>query len=158
FAIWVGLLITFLVSGYCSMSEVETRYEQFAALFGWLLVAGCFVAVNFPPSATVKTLITATLGLGSVAGWVQIAVWLSEYSSEQAQLEQSRIKHEQDFQDQRVAAFRALGKDAPLWKYFAYMYISDEALRKECHEIVAGRTDRDEKLVEYLGNEILASD
>jgi hypothetical protein len=74
FAIWVGLLITFLVSGYYSMSEVETRYEQFAALVGWLLVADCFVALNFPPSVTVKTLITTTLGLDSVAGWVPIAV------------------------------------------------------------------------------------
>ena len=158
FAICVGLLITFLVSGYYSMSEVETRYEQFAALFGWLLVAGCFVAVNFSPSTTVRTLITATLGLGSVAGWVQIAVWLTEYTSEQSQLAESKIAHEQEVQDQREAAFRALGKDAPLWNYFGYMYISNEALRKECHEIIAGRADRDEKLVEYLGNEILASD
>jgi hypothetical protein len=155
---WVGLLITFLVSGYYSMSEVETRYERFAALFGWLLVAGCFVAVNFPPSTTVRTLITATLGLGSVAGWVQIAVWLTEYTSEQSQLAESKIAHEQEVQDQREAAFRALGKDAPLWNYFGYMYISNEELRKECHEIIAGRADRDEKLVEYLGNEILASD
>ena len=157
-ASWVGLLITFLVSGYYSMSEVETKYEQFAALFGWLLVAGCFVAVNFPPSTTVRTLITATLGLGTLAGWVQIAVWLTEYTSEQSQLAESKIAHEQEVQDQRGAEFRALGKDAPLWNYFGYMYISNEELRKECHEIIAGRADRDEKLVEYLGNEILASD
>ncbi len=38
------------------------------------------------------------------------------------------------------------------------MYISNEELRKECHAIIAGRADRDEKLVEYLGNETLASD
>ena len=38
------------------------------------------------------------------------------------------------------------------------MYISNEAVRKECHEIIAGRADRDAKLIEYLGNEILASD
>ena len=38
------------------------------------------------------------------------------------------------------------------------MYISNEALRKECHEIIAGRADRDAKLVEYLGNETLASE
>jgi len=158
FAMWVGLLTTFLVSGYYSMSEVETRYEQFAALFGWLLVAGCFVAVNFPPSTTVRTVVTATLGLGSVAGWVQIAVWLTEYTNEQSRLEESKIAHEQEVQDQREAAFRALGKDAPLWNYFGYMYISNEELRKECHEIIAGRADRDEKLGEYLGNEILASD
>jgi hypothetical protein len=89
---------------------------------------------------------------------VQIAVWLSEYTSEQSQLAESKIAHEREVQDEREAAFRALGKDAPLWNYFGYMYISNEELRKECHEIMAGRADRDEKLVEYLGNEILASD
>jgi hypothetical protein len=158
FAIWVGLLITFSVSGYYSMSEVDTRYEQFAALLGWLLLAGCFVAVNLPSSTIVRTVITATLGLGSLGGWIQIAVWLTEYTSEQSQLAETKIAHEQEVQDQREAAFRALGKDAPLWNYFGYMYISNEELRKECHEIIAGRADRDGKLVEYLDNEILASD
>ena len=127
FVIWVGFLITFLVSGYYSMSEVATRYEQFAALFGWLLVVGCFVAVNFPPSTAVRTLLAATLGLGGLAGWVQIAVWLTEYTSEQSRLAESKIAHEHEVQDQREAAFRALGKDAPLWNYFGYMYISNEA-------------------------------
>jgi len=158
FAIWVGLLIAFSVSGYYSMFETETKYEQFAAPAGWLLLAGCFVAVNAAPSTASRTAIVATLGLGGLAGWLQMAVWLSEYSSEQAQLEESRITHEQEFQQQQDAAFRALGKEAPLWNYLGYMYISNEELRKECHDIIAGRADRDEKLVEYLGNETLASD
>ncbi len=51
-----------------------------------------------------------------------------------------------------------MGKEAPLWKYFGFMYISNEELRKECHEIMAARADRDASLIEYLGNEILASD
>jgi hypothetical protein len=38
------------------------------------------------------------------------------------------------------------------------MYISNDDLRKECHEIMANRADRDASLVEYLGNEVLASD
>jgi len=158
FAIWVGLLIAFSVSGYYSMSEAETTYEQFAAMAGWLLLAGCFVAVNAAPSTASRTAIIATLGLGGLAGWLQVAVWLSEYFSEQAQLEESRITHEQEFQNQQDAAFRALGKEAPLWNYLGYMYISNEELRKECHAIIAGRADRDEKLIEYLGNETLASD
>ena len=140
------------------MFEAETKYRQFAALAGWLLLAGCFVAVNAAPSTASRTAIVATLGLGGLAGWLQIAVWLGEYSSEQAQLEESRITHEQEFQDQQAAAFRALGKEAPLWNYFGYMYISNEELRKECHDIIAGRADRDERLIEYLGNETLASD
>jgi hypothetical protein len=140
------------------MSEAETKYEQFAALSGWLLLAGCFVAVNAAPSTASRTAIVATLGLGGLAGWLQMVVWLTEYSIGQAQLEQSRIAHDQAFQDQQDAAFRALGKDAPLWNYLGYMYISNEELRKECHEIIAGRADRDEKLVEYLGNETLASE
>lgn len=158
FALWVGLMITFSVSGYYSMSEVETKYEQFAALSGWLLLLGCFVAVNAAPSVTTRTVIGATLSLGSVAGWLQMVVWLNQYSSEQAQLEQSKVVHAQEFQDQQAAAFRALGKDAPLWNYLGYMYISNEELRKECHEIIANRADRDEKLIEYLGNEVMASD
>jgi hypothetical protein len=151
-------MITFSVSGYYSMSEVETKFEQFAALSGWLLLLGCFVAVNAGTSAIAKTVIGATLGLGSVAGWLQMGVWLSEYSSEQGRLEQSKIAQAQEFQDQQAAAFRALGKDAPLWNYLGYMYISNEELRKECHEIIANRADRDEKLIEYLGNEVMASD
>jgi hypothetical protein len=157
FVLWLGLLVTFSVSGYYSMS-FETKYEQFAALSGWLLLAGCLVATNAAPSTRAKAAIVATLGLGGVAGWLQIAVWLSEYSAEKAQIAESKIAHEREFQDRREADFRALGKDAPLWNYFGYMYISNDELRKQCHEIMGGRADRDASLVEYLGNEILASD
>lgn len=157
FALWLGLLVTFSVSGYYSMS-FETKYEQFAALSGWLLLAGCLVAANAAPSKRAKAAIVATLGLGGVAGWLQVVVWLSEYSAEKAQVAESRIAHEREFQDRREADFRALGKDAPLWNYFGYMYISNDELRKQCHEIMASRADRDASLVEYLGNEILASD
>lgn len=158
FVLWIGLMITFSVSGYYSMAEGETKSEQFAALSGWLLLLGCFVAINATPSTTARTVITATLGLGSVAGWLQMMVWLSDYSNEQAQLAESKVAHEQEFQDQQAAAFRALGKDAPLWNYLGYMYISNEELRKECHEIIANRPDRDEQLIAYLGNEVMASD
>ena len=158
FSIWVGLLVAFAVSGYYSMSEFESKYEQFAALSGWLLLAGCFIAVNAAPSTAARMAIIATLGLGGVAGWVQVAVWLSEYSQEKAQLAESRIAHEQEFQESQEAEFRALGKEAPLWRYLGYMYISNEEVRKKCHEIIAGRADRDAQLVEYLGSEILASD
>ena len=150
FSIWVGLLVAFAVSGYYSMSEFESKYKQFAALSGWLLLAGCFIAVNAAPSIAARTAIVATLGLGGVAGWLQVAVWLSEYSQEKAQLAESRIAHEQEFQDSQEAEFRALGKEAPLWRYLGYMYISNEELRKECHEIIAGRADRDAQLIEYL--------
>ena len=150
FSIWVGLLVAFAVSGYYSMSESESKYEQFAALSGWLLLAGCFIAVNAAPSIAARTAIVATLGLGGVAGWLQVAVWLNEYSQEKAQLAESRIAHEQEFQDGQDAEFRALGKEAPLWRYLGYMYISNEELRKECHEIIAGRADRDAQLIEYL--------
>jgi hypothetical protein len=158
FFIGFGLLITFGVSGYYSMAAVETRYEQFAALSGWLLLAGCLVAVNAAPAKAAKTTIALTLGLGGVAGWLQMFFWLSECSSQQAQYEESRIKHEEEVQKGREAEFRALGKEAPFWKYFGYMYISNDELRKECHDIMAARADRDASLVKYLGDEILASD
>ena len=158
FALWVGLMIAFSVSGYYSMADPETKYEQFAALFGWLLIIGCFVALNAAPSIAVRSAIAATLGLGGIAGWIQVVVWLGEYSREQAQLEESRRARAQEVQDQQAAAFRALGKEAPLWNYLSYMYISNEELRKECHEIIANRADRDDKLIEYLGNEVLASE
>jgi hypothetical protein len=38
------------------------------------------------------------------------------------------------------------------------MYISNDELRKQCHDIMAARADRDASLIQYLGNEILASD
>ena len=157
FALWLGLLVTFSVSGYYSMSY-ETKYEQFAALSGWVLLAGCLVAANAVPSKGTKTVMLATLGLGGLAGWLQVAVWLSEYSAENARVAESKIAHEQEFQEGREAAFRALGKAAPFWNYFGYMYISNDELRKECHEIMANRADRDASLVEYLGNEVLASE
>ena len=140
------------------MAEAETKYEQFAALSGWLLLAGCFVAVNAAPSVAAKTTIALTLGLGGVAGWLQMFFWLSECSSQQAKYEESRLKHEEEVQQSREAEFRALGKEAPFWKYFGYMYISNDELRKECHEIMAARADRDASLIDYLGNDILASD
>jgi hypothetical protein len=140
------------------MDEAETRYEQFAALAGWLLLAGCFVAVNAAPSKAAKTTIALTLGLGGVAGWLQMFFWLSECSSQQAQYEESRIKHEEEVQQNREAEFRALGKEAPFWNYFGFMYISNDELRKQCHDIMAARADRDASLIQYLGNEILASD
>ncbi len=157
FALWLGLLVTFSVSGYYAMS-FETKFERFAALSGWLLLAGCLVAANAAPLTGAKTAIVATLGLGGVAGWLQVAVWLSEYSAESARVAESKIAHEQEWQESREAGFRALGKEAPLWNYFGYMYISNDALRKECHEIMASRADRDASLVEYLSNEVLASD
>ena len=157
FALWLGLLVTFSVSGYYSMSY-ETKYEQFAALSGWVLLAGCLVAANAVPSKGAKTVMLATLGLGGLAGWLQVAVWLSEYSAENARIAQSKIANEQEAEQSREAAFRALGKDAPFWNYFGYMYISNDELRKECHEIMAGRADRDASLVEYLANDVLASD
>jgi len=33
------------------MSDPETTFEQVAALSGWVLLAGCFVAVNATSSA-----------------------------------------------------------------------------------------------------------
>jgi hypothetical protein len=158
FFLWVGALIVFGVSGYYSMDEPETKYEQVAAFSGWVLCVGCFVAVNAAPSKAAKTTMALTLGVGGVVGWLQIFFWLSQCSSQQAQYEESRIKHEENFQRDREAEFRALGKEAPLWKYFGYMYISNDELRKECHEIMAARADRDTSLIDYLRNEILASD
>jgi hypothetical protein len=154
--IWLGLLVCFAVSGYYSMSDPETKFEQLAALFGWVLLAGCLVAVNADPSTAAKAAIVATLGLGGAAGWLQVASWLSDHAKEQQQIAESRIASEQQFQESLDAGFRALGTGAPLWKYFDYMYLSNEALRKECLAIIAGRADRDARLAEYLGNETLA--
>jgi hypothetical protein len=116
------------------------------------------VAANAVPSKGAKTVIVATLGLGGLAGWLQVAGWLSEYSAENARIAESKIANEQEAEQSREAAFRALGKEAPFWNYFGYMYISNDELRKECHEIMASRADRDASLVEYLGNDVLASD
>jgi hypothetical protein len=154
--IWLGLLIAFAVSGYYSMSDPETKYQQFAALSGWLLLAGCLVATNFEPSTGAKAAVVATLGLGGAAGWLQVAVWLADHAREQDRIAESRIASERQFQDSLDAEFRALGKDAPLWKYLGYMYLPNEELRNECLAIIAGRADRDAQLAEYLANETLA--
>ena len=155
--VWLGLLVAFAVSGWYSMSDPETKFEEFAGLSGWLLLAGCLVAANAGPSNVAKAVIVATLGLGGVAGWLQFGAWLVGRAEEQNQVAESRIAHEREFQESLDAEFRALGKDAPLWKYLGYMYLSNEALRKECLAIIAARPDRDAQLAEYLGNEMLAS-
>ena len=154
--IWLGLLVAFAVSGNYSMSEPESKFEEFAALSGWVLLAGCLVAVNSQPSIAAKAAIVATLGLGGVAGWVQVAAWLVDYAEEQNQVAESRIAGDRQFQESLDAEFRALGKEAPLWKYFGYMYLSNQELRKECLAIIAERADRDVRLAEYLGSETLA--
>lgn len=157
-AVWVGLVIAFSVSGYYSMAAPGTSYERMAAASGWILLGGCLVAVNAPASTAAKIAIVATLGVGGVAGWAQVAAWLGDHAAQENQLAESRIASDRQFQEGMDAEFRGLGKDAPLWKYFSYLHISNEDLRKECHAIIAGRADRDARLSEYLGNEILALD
>jgi hypothetical protein len=46
---------------------------------------------------------------------------------------------------------------APLWKYFGYIYKPDETLRRQCRDIMAHRPDLNQRLIEYLGNPILAN-
>jgi hypothetical protein len=154
--IWLGLLLIFAVSGYYSMSDPETKYEEVAALSGWLLLAGCLVAVNAEPSIAAKAAIVATLGLGGAAGWPQVAVWLMDQAKEENQVAERRIAGEQEFQQSLDAEFRALGTEAPLWKYPGYLYLSNEELRKECLAIIAGRAERDAPLAAYLDSETLA--
>jgi hypothetical protein len=157
-ALWIGVVIAFAVSGFDAMSDPETTFEQVAALSGWLLLVGCFVAVNATASIAARAVIIATLGVGGAAGWLQAAGWLTDYFEAKEQAVVSGIAHDREFQEQLEAEFRALGKDAPLWKYFGYMYNSNQEIRKECQDIIAARADRDARLIEYLDNEILASD
>jgi hypothetical protein len=71
---------------------------------------------------------------------------------------ENRIARDRGFQEQLEAEFRAPGKEAPLWKYFGCMYNSNAEIRKECHENIATRPDRDARLIEYLDSEVLATD
>jgi len=158
FALWIGLVIAFAVTGYYAMSVPESMLEQIAGFAGWALILGCFVAVNATSSIAARAVIVATLGIGGAAGWLQAGAWFIDYLKSEDQAVQSRIAHDREFQEQREAEFRALGKDAPLWKYFGCMYNSNEEIRKECREIIATRADRDARLIEYLDSEILASE
>jgi hypothetical protein len=156
--LWIGLVIAFAVSGFYAMSDPGSTFEQVAALSGWLLLVGCFVAVNATSSSAARTVIIATLGVGGAAGWLQAAAWLNHYFEAKEQAAVSGIAHDREFQEQLEAEFRALGKDAPLWKYFGYMYNSNQEIRKESLDIIAARADRDARLIEYLDSEILAGD
>src|SRR5262249_2534852 len=118
FALWIGLVIAFAVSGYYALSDPETAFQQIAAWSGWLLLAGCFVAVNATSSIVARVVIIATLGVGGAAGWLQAGAWLNDYFEAKDQAAQSRIARDREFQEQLEAEFRALGKEAPLWKYF----------------------------------------
>ena len=157
-ALWIGLVIAFAVSGFYAMSDPRAMFEQVAALSGWLLLAGCFVAVNATSSIAARAVIIATLGVGGAAGWLQAGAWLTDYFEAKEQAAVSGIAHDREFQEQLEAELRALGKEAPLWKYFGYMYNSNQEIRKECLDIIAARADRDARLIEYLDSEILASD
>ena len=157
-ALWTGVVIAFAVSGYYAMSDPETTFEQVAAFSGWLLLAGCFVAVNATSSIAARAVIIATLGVGGAAGWLQAAAWLNDHFAAKEQAAESGIAHDREFQEQLEAEFRALGKEAPLWKYFGCMYNSNQEIRKECLETIAARADRDARLIEYLDSEILAGD
>ena len=157
-ALLIGLVITFAVAGFYAMADPGTTFEQLAGLSGWVLLAGCFVAVNATSSIAARAVVIATLGVGAAAGWLQAAAWLNNYFEAKEQAVVSGIAHDREFQDQLEAEFRALGKEAPLWKYFGYMYNSNQEIRKECLDIIAARADRDAQLIEYLDNEILGSD
>jgi hypothetical protein len=138
--------------------SAETAFEQVIALCGWLLLGGCFVAVNATSSIAARAAVIATLGVGGAAGWLQSAVWLKDHFEAEQQAVESGIAHDREFQEQLEAEFRALGTEAPLWKYFGCMYNSNPEISKECRDIIAARADRDARLIEYLDNEILASD
>jgi len=157
-ALSIGLVIALAVSGYYAMTAPGTRFEHAAGLSGWWLLIGCFVAVNAKPSVAARAVIVATLGVGGVAGWIQAGAWLNDYFQAKEQASESGIAHDREFQEQLGAEFRALGKDAPLWKYFGYMYNSDPAISKECLDLIAARPDRDARLNEYLEIDALASD
>ena len=157
-ASWIGLVIAFAASGVYATSVPATTFEQIAAIAGWLLLLGCFVAVNTTSSIVARAVVIATLGVGGVAGWLQAGAWISGHFEAEQQAAESGIAHDREFQGQLEAEFRALGKEAPLWKYFGYMYNSNPEVRKECQDIIANRADRDARLIEYLDSEILASD
>ena len=157
-ALSIGLVVALAVSGYYAMSVPATTFERVAALSGWGLLTGCLVAVNAKPSIAARAIIIATLGVGGAAGWMQAAAWIIHHFEAREQAVESGIAHDREFQEQREAEFRALGKDAPLWNYFGYMYNSNPAISKECLDIIAARSDRDARLIEYLDSEILASD
>src|SRR6185295_6783667 len=53
-ALWIGLVIAFAVSGFYAMSDPGTKFEEVAGWSGWLLLAGCFVAVNVTSSIAAR--------------------------------------------------------------------------------------------------------
>jgi hypothetical protein len=155
FLMWGGLVLALAAASYYALEDLSPPYAALGMAFGWLLLLGCFLAVNLPGF---KDAVAVTLGAGCVLGWMHVALWTGMWVSSENQRAEQAIAGEHEFQDRRDAEFLALGKDAPLWNYFGYMYIENEALRKQCREIIASRPDRDERLVEYLSSEILMND
>lgn len=159
----VVLLAGFLIGAAAALGFVldqpDAWWQSLVGVTPWAMLAGCFLALNSGPSPgpLPKILIAATLGTTALAGWVLTGGGAVKYVQRQNQIAWSKVEQSQAFEQQRADEFRALGTDAPLWNYFGYMYMPDESLRRQCRDIMAHRPDLNQRLIEYLGNPILAS-
>jgi hypothetical protein len=158
-----GLLAGFLAAlavGSYYLIDNDAPWSKLAAVTPFVMAAGCFVAVHSGPfpGRGAKTAITAILGTAAVAGWILIASGIVMYYNSQVQQAEMAVQRQRDLQASLAAEFRALGHNAPLWRYLGFMYFDDDAVRTESRAIIASRPDLNERLIEYLDNEILAND
>jgi hypothetical protein len=143
-----------LVVGYLIGFGAALAIESDAGwVLGLAMVAAVAVVVNAGGSRAVAGVLIAA---GAVAGWVVVGRAMSGYLQQQERVEQSKVEQIVRYENEQSDEFRALGKDAPLWNYFSYMYMPNEALRRECREIIASRPDLNERLVEFLRDPVMA--
>jgi hypothetical protein len=154
----IGFLIAAAVALGYAMDKPDAWWQGLVGVTPWIMLAGCFLALNpgSAPGALPKILMAATLGTTAVAGWVLTAAGAVHYVKQQDVIEQSKVENASRYEQEHADEFRALGTDAPLWNYFGYMYLSDEALRRQCRDIIAHRPDLNARLIEYLGSDMLS--
>jgi len=159
-----GLLIGFLIAATAAMlylfDEPENLVQRLIGTTPFLMLAGCFVALNpgASPGLPAKLLIAVTLGMSSLAGWGLAATGAVKWVMRQDEIAQSKDRQAWDTEQRRIDEFRALSPEAPLWHYFRFLYLVDPGLRAQCREVVARRPDLIQQLIEYLGNPMFADE
>jgi hypothetical protein len=157
--LFVGFLIASTASMLYLFDEPENLRQSLIGIAPFVMLAGCFVALNpgWLPGLPAKIVIVATLGTTAIAGWGLAATGAWKWVQRQEQIASSKERQAWDFEQDRINEFRALAPDAPVWQYFRFLYLVDPGLRAQCREAIAKRPDLNQQLIEYLANPVLAS-
>jgi hypothetical protein len=120
----VVLLVGFLIGAAAALGfaldEPDAWWQNLVGVTPWVMLAGCFLALNPGPSPgpVPKIVIAVTLGSTALAGWVLTGAGAVKYVGRQNQIALSKVEQAKVFEQTRADEFRALGTDRPPLEIF----------------------------------------